>query len=261
MRIRVAAVAVTTCAALALGALTIPGAQAAEGPTITKVVVNGGKNIVVGPSAVKKFTASVTGSDPSGVISTGLYLWYGSGSAADAKGQISPAGEGTCTASSATTTTCTYPFQVMANSRGYTNEVSNSLAGSWHVSAWAFSKNRVQTVDDTFTTIKVQRASRLTVNATPEPVKKGKTITITGALSRANWNTHTYAGYAGQTIKLQYRTKSSLTYTTLRTLTTSSTGTLRVAVTATADGYYRYSFAGNSTTPAVNAPGDFVDVQ
>ncbi|MFF0205892.1 DUF5707 domain-containing protein [Streptomyces sp. NPDC005017] len=256
----VTAAAVTTCTTLALGALTVPGAQAATGPTITKVVVNAGRNIVVGPSAATTFTASVTGSDPSGVISTGLYLWYGS-SPSQSKGQIDIVGETKCTVVSTTTTTCTFSLQVMADTRGYGNSVSNSLAGSWHVSAWAFSKNRVQTVDDTYTTVKIQRAARLTVNAAPEPVKKGRTVTVTGALSRANWDAHKYAGYAGQSVKLQFRTRSSTSYTTLRTVTTSSTGTLRALVTATADGYYRYSYAGNSVTPAVNATGDYVDVQ
>ncbi|MFD7446930.1 DUF5707 domain-containing protein [Streptomyces sp. NPDC059909] len=225
------------------------------------MVVNGGKNIVVGPTTATNFTATVTASDPSGVIETGLTLWYGSGSYNDAKGRIARAGDLKCTASSSTTTTCTIPFQVIANPRALTNEVTNSFAGTWHVSASAFSKNRVQTVDDSFTTVKVQRASQLTVNATPEPVKKGQPVTVTGKLSRANWDTHQYAGYSGQPVKLQFRAKSSATYTTVKTVTTSSTGTLKTTVTASADGYYRYSFAGTSTTPAANAAGDFIDVQ
>ncbi|NUT26154.1 MAG: calcium-binding protein, partial [Streptomyces sp.] len=38
-------------------------------------------------------------------------------------------------------------------------------------------------------------------------------------------------------------------------------GDLKTTVTASVDGYFRYSFAGTSTTPAVNATGDFIDVQ
>jgi hypothetical protein len=34
-----------------------------------------------------------------------------------------------------------------------------------------------------------------------------------------------------------------------------------ITVTASADGYYRYSFAGTATTSAVNATGDYIDVQ
>jgi len=107
----------------------------------------------------------------------------------------------------------------------------------------------------------VQRASKLTVNAAPEPVKKGKPLTVTGKLSRANWEDNMYHGYAGQSVKLQFRKKGSSTYTTVKTIKTDSTGNLKTTVTAAGDGYFRYSFAGTSTTPAVSAAGDFVDVQ
>lgn len=33
-----------------------------------------------------------------------------------------------------------------------------------------------------------------------------------------------------------------------------------LSTTVTADGYYRYRFAGTSTIPAATAPGDYIDV-
>ena len=114
---------------------------------------------------------------------------------------------------------------------------------------------------DNLATTRLQRLSKLTVNAAPEPVKKGKTVTVTGKLSRANWDDGKYHGYAGQSVKLQFRKKGSTTYTTLKTVKASSTGALKTTTTASVDGYYRYSFAGTSTTPAVSATGDFVDVK
>ncbi|KQX83279.1 hypothetical protein ASD48_08820 [Streptomyces sp. Root1310] len=60
---------------------------------------------------------------------------------------------------------------------------------------------------------------------------------------------------------LQFKKKGSTTYTTVKTVKTSSTGALKTTVKAAADGYYRYSFAGTTTTPAVSAAGDFVDVK
>ncbi|MEU9214253.1 hypothetical protein AB0D27_41810 [Streptomyces sp. NPDC048415] len=48
---------------------------------------------------------------------------------------------------------------------------------------------------------------------------------------------------------------------TSATCKSDSTGNLKTTTTATVDGYFRYSFAGTSTTPAVSATGDFVDVQ
>ncbi|MEU9088672.1 calcium-binding protein [Streptomyces sp. NPDC048428] len=241
--------------------MTPDASAAGDGPKITKVVVNGGRSIVVGSTAVTYFTASVTASNSAGVKETWLDLWHGSGSYDDHDGGIARSGALKCTASSSTTTTCTSSFQVKANARAYTNEVTNTFAGTWHVSPGAISGNRVQSWDHSYSTVKVQRASQLTVNATPEPVTKGKTVTVTGKLSRANWDTHKYAGYSGQPVKLQFCKKGSTTYSTIKTVRTSSTGTLKTTVKASVDGYYRYSFAGTSTTPAANSSGDLIDVR
>lgn len=97
--------------------------------------------------------------------------------------------------------------------------------------------------------------------AAVEAALKSRTLTVTGKLSRANWDTHAYAGYTGQPGKLQFRPKASTTYSTFKSLTTSSTGTLTTTVKASADGYWRYTFAGTTTTPAATATGDFVDVK
>lgn len=258
MRIRAVAMAGATSAALLLTAGAGVPAHADGGPVITKVVVNKGRNILVGPTAVTKFSAQVTATDPSGVIVADVQLWYGA-SRDDATGSISYDAPN-CHVDSSTITTCTMNFQVKADTRDMVNVVSNDKAGTWHVYASAFSKDRVQSTVDSYATVKVQRTSQLTANAGPEPVKKGKTLTVTGKLSRANWNTRKYAGYSGQSVKLQYRPKNSTTYTTLKSVTTNSTGQLKTTVKATADGYYRYAFPGTSTTPAINAAGDYVDV-
>ncbi|WP_329337809.1 hypothetical protein OG866_24445 [Streptomyces sp. NBC_00663] len=175
----------------------------------------------------------------------------------------------TCTETSATTDTCTGTIDVYPG-----DELVNADAATWKAIGYAIDWNdqdpmsedidwsKVGYVDqDALTTTKLQRYSKLTVNASPEPVTKGKTITVTGKLTRANWETHKYAGYTGQSVKLQFRKKGSTTYSTVKTITTNSTGNLSTTVKAAADGYFRYSFAGTSTTPAVSAAGDFVDVK
>ncbi|NEE58470.1 calcium-binding protein, partial [Streptomyces sp. SID8455] len=118
-----------------------------------------------------------------------------------------------------------------------------------------------ESVDETAAPVRLQRFSKLTVNASPEPVRKGRTLTVTGKLTRADWETFTYRGYSKQPVRLQFRKKGATNYTTVRTVTSSSTGTLKTTVKAAADGYWRYSFAGTSTTPAVSAAGDYVDVK
>jgi hypothetical protein len=175
-----------------------------------------------------------------------------------------------CTVTSATTASCKGNIDIYPGD----GELSNADAGLWHAGALAIAYNGQNPADSDFDITKVgyadqgalgstqvQRLSKLTVNAAPEPVKKGKTVTVTGKLSRANWEDGKYHGYTGQFVELQFRKKSSSTYTDVKGVKTSSTGTLTTTTKATVDGYYRFSFAGTSTTPAVKAAGDYVDVR
>ncbi|MFD5097836.1 DUF5707 domain-containing protein [Streptomyces albidochromogenes] len=277
MRIRATVAAVS--GALALSAFAVPAAQAEDAPKagalsafagqapaddilvgdtkITNVVVNGGKDIVLGTTNPKTITVSVTATDPSGIQDAYVALWHGA-SADDVDGYVIPNEEAaTCTATNATTATCKLTITIDPQLDLY----MNSLAGTWKVEAAAQGKDEDFVWKDAYKTHRVQRFSKLTVNASPEPVVKGKTITVTGKLSRANWETSTYAGYTAQPVKLQFRKAGTSTYTTVKTVTSSSTGTLKATVTAASDGYFRYSFAGTSTTPAVSAAGDYVDVR
>ncbi|MDF3300468.1 calcium-binding protein [Streptomyces tropicalis] len=228
---------------------------------ITGVTVNAGKDIVVGTTLKKTFTVSVTATDPAGIYDAFAVLWHGA-NVDQPDGAIVPATidqdqVGSCTNSGATTATCKVTLVADPNDNIY----ANLLAGTWKVWAGAAANDGDYVIKDAYKTTHVQRASKLTVNAAPEPVKKGRTVTVTGKLSRANWDDLQYHGYTGQPVKLQFRKKDSSTYTTLKTVTTDSTGNLRTTTTAGVDGYYRFSFAGTTTTPAVSATGDYVDVQ
>lgn len=256
MRIRATVAAAS--GALVLSALAVPAAHAAGAdPVLTKVTINGGKDIVLGTTDAKTVTLSVTASHASGIADGWLMLWHGKDLDEGLDAVLVPEEEPTCEDASPTKATCTFTVSVAPR----TDLVKNAVAGTWHVLAGAQAKDGSSVSYDSYTTARVQRASRLTVNAAPEPVKKGKTLTVTGKLDRANWEDHAYHGYSGQPVKLQFRKKSSSTYTTVKTVKTSSTGTLKTTVKASADGYWRYSFAGTSTTPAISAAGDFVDVK
>jgi hypothetical protein len=293
MRIRATVAAVS--GALALSALAVPAAQAdtqgagsldrptaaerfgtssakpafgaaaaaAVEPTISNVTVNAGKNIVLGTTVAKTVAVSLTASHPTGIADAYIDLWHGS-DIENVDGFLPPNEDAaTCTAVNDTTSKCklTITIKPGMDDDGIGELYANTLAGTWHVSAAALSNDSEVYGTDFYKTHKVQRLSKLTVNASPEPVKKGRTITVTGKLSRANWETRTYAGYSTQPVKLQFRKAGSNTYTTVKTVKTNSTGNLSTTVSATVDGYFRYSFAGTSTTPAVNATGDFVDVR
>ncbi|WP_371625041.1 calcium-binding protein [Streptomyces sp. NBC_01116] len=236
-------------------------ARATEVPVIKKVVVNGGKDIVVGTKSKQKVTVAITASSPSGIADAFAFLWHGHIDEVD--GFLAPTQEfGNCKVSAnPTTSTCTVSITIDPQSDDLW---TSSLAGTWKVAAGALAATGSDEDfiwNDTQAKTRVQRFSKLTVNASPEPVKKGKTITVTGKLTRANWDTNTYKGYATQPVKLQFKKKGAKSYTTVKTVKTSSTGTLKTTVKASADGTWRYSFAGTSTTPAVSAKGDFLDVK
>ncbi|WP_405948714.1 calcium-binding protein [Streptomyces prunicolor] len=252
MRIRATVVAVS--GALALSALAVPAAQAdgSLGDTkITKVVVDGDNKVTVAASSSKSIKVSVTATDNSGIASADEFELEGPG-----YGYLTTS-KPTCVKVNATTSTCS--ASVLVDPR--VGDLFNDNAGTWYVEAWIDAKDGDFIWKQKAGSFNFQRASQLSANAAPEPVKKGKTITVTGKLSRANWETNKNAGYSTQPVKLQFRKKNSSTYTTVKTIKTSSTGALKTTVKATADGYFRYSFAGTSTTPAVNAAGDFVDVK
>ncbi|MFD8806470.1 hypothetical protein [Streptomyces sp. NPDC059597] len=174
----------------------------------------------------------------------------------------------TCTVVTDTSATCTGTIDIHPGD----GELWNSDAGSWKGAAVAVAFNgqdpetgdisKIGVADKGgLTTTSVLRNSRLTTNASPEPVKKGATITVTGALTRANWEDNKYHGYTKQSVQLQYKKKGASSYTTLKTVTSDSKGNLKTTVKASADGYFRYNFVGTSTTPAIASTSDFVDVK
>lgn len=152
--------------------------------------------------------------------------------------------------------------------------MSRLNAGAWKAGALAMAFNGQDPLSPDFDMIqvgyadqgglastRVQRYSRLTVNAAPEPVRKGKTLTATGKLTRANWETNTYKGYTKQAVEPQFRKAGTSTYKTVKPVYSDSSGNVTATTTAKYDGYWRLRFEGTSTTPAVSATGDHVDVR
>ncbi|MFJ9374052.1 hypothetical protein [Streptomyces sp. NPDC101455] len=265
--------------ALALTGLAAPLAQAATPALVfSGVTVNKGKAVVVGTTATVKVPVTYTLTRPSDVTIdykktfAGVMLHRGSLAAFDNEidADMSP----TCTTTATTDTTVT-----ASCSDTITIDPGDSLfeaadATTWNVAGvYAHIDADLDDSDDqiSYSTdfaawgnkgkVKIQRAAKLTANASPEPVKKGRTITVTGKLTRADWERGTYTGYVSQPAKLQFRAKSSSTYTTVKTVTTGTSGALTTTVKAAQDGYFRYVFAGTSTTGAATAAGDFIDVR
>ncbi|MFD7133985.1 hypothetical protein [Streptomyces sp. NPDC059894] len=307
MRIRATVAAVT--GALALSALAVPAAQAADtepskadsfkaaheaasgrstfaGETAAEgepyvlnakfsaVKVNNGKPIVAGTTGRVSVpvTYTLTHSadvDPTAADTELDVVLYRGSSVDNASNILFGDDWPVCTNVSTTVSTCkgtvdVYPGEELTNADATTFKAVGYVI-DWNdqdVYSDVIDWTKVgYTEQDALTTAKLQRLSKLTVNASPEPVTKGKTITVTGKLTRANWDSGTYTGYSGVYAQLQFRKKGSTTYSTVKSVKTTSTGGLSTTVKASVDGYYRYSFVGTTTAPAVKAAGDYVDVR
>ncbi|MFD5012094.1 calcium-binding protein [Streptomyces chartreusis] len=227
-------------------------ADAATEPVVSGATVNSGHDVIVGTTHNVVFPVTVNGSADPGLSFVDV----------DLKGPHG--GFYTTDAFCESATACTTVFTVNAHPAPGSDDpvdLTNANAGTWSVDALAETNDGDSVFAPGVGSFRLKRAAQLTVNASPEPVTKGARITVTGKLVRANWDTYRYAGYAGQTVNLQFRPKDSSTYTTVVTVKTSSTGTLRTTVKAVKDGYWRWNFAGTTTTGPAKATGDFVDVR
>ncbi|MBT1094396.1 calcium-binding protein [Streptomyces sp. Tu102] len=227
-------------------------ADAATEPVVSGATVNSGHDVIVGTTHNVVFPVTVSGSADPGLTFVDV----------DLKGPHG--GFYTTDAFCESATACTTVFTVNAHPAPGSDDpvdLTNANAGTWSVDALAETNDGDSVFAPGVGSFRLKRAAQLTVNASPEPVTKGARITVTGKLVRANWDTYRYAGYAGQTVNLQFRPKDSSTYTTVVAVKTSSTGTLRTTVKAVKDGYWRWNFAGTTTTGPAKATGDYVDVR
>ncbi|TWG05115.1 hypothetical protein [Streptomyces brevispora] len=262
--------AVTALAgALVLSAFTAPTAQAAgTGITVTGIVVNGGKPVVVGTTDVKEPRITFRIQLPAGLSTAKPAAWdvypylYHGGTAAKEWERNGFQGIYTCYEKTARISDCEGTLYIDPRYR----LKSAKDATTWKIGV----ATQLWTANDHLKTeqfatapggVQIRRWAKATVNASPEPVKKGKTLTVTGSLKRADWAKHTYTGVAAATVKLQFRKKGSSAYSTVKTVTSSSTGALKTTVKASVDGYWRWSFGGWSTTGAATSPVDYVDVR
>lgn len=247
--------AVGGAAALVLVPVTGAHAEGRGDIRVVSTVVNGGNNVIIGTTRTVTYPIAITVKDNSGVKGLGdvsTYNW------SNGHGFIDWVGT-KCVKKTSTTSVCTATMTVgPAWIADYSDSDADKDAGVWAVNATVQANDHDYWISDNIARYKVKRASQLTTNATPEPVAKGKTLTITGKLSRANWEDLKYHGFAGQTVKLQYRKAGSAHYSTVRTVRTNSTGQLSTKVTATSAGSWRYYFPGTTTTARIVSTGDAV---
>jgi hypothetical protein len=97
-------------------------------------------------------------------------------------------------------------------------------------------------------------------NASPEPVARGRSITIKGRLRIADWDNDRYVGWANRIVAVDFRTPTGA-FRQVKTVTTGAGGYVTTTVTAREDGAWRLRYAGNSYAGASGSVRDFVDVR
>jgi hypothetical protein len=252
---RIASAVAAACGVVALTALTVPAAHADEkfGDTdITGVVVNQGAPVVLG-TAPRTVTVEVTATDPSGLDEINATLYHGAYAAQD--GTVPSAAA--CGPTADATFTCTLTFTLAPG----TAPADDALAGDWSVSASAIASDSDAAFLDRAATFRMLRETSVTVGTTPKAVKRGRALTVTGGVGNADWAAGASVGAeADRPVSLQFRPKGSSRYCTLKTVRTAAGGALSTTVRASYDGYYRWSYAGTSTTAAAVSADAFVDV-
>jgi len=113
--------------------------------------------------------------------------------------------------------------------------------------------------------VQVLAASELTADATSGQLRKGKirkgrTLTVKGSLSRADWEAGRSVGYGKQKVELQFRTTKG-GYKKVRTLKTRAGGAFAETVKTDRDGCYRVVFRGSKTTAATPSKAECIDVR
>ncbi|MFF3375672.1 hypothetical protein ACFYXF_22320 [Streptomyces sp. NPDC002680] len=265
MRIRATVAAVS--GALALSAFAVPAAHAASAPdvTFTKVTINNGKPIVAKATGTATVPVTYTFKHAEGLdISSDKLLvlpFLYVGTVDVDKVRLGGEDPATCTATSTTTASCKSTFAL--HTSGEDARLRNTDARTWKVGAVAVDiagEGEYKAQGDLGTT-QIKFHSKLNTDATPEPVRKGATITVKGTLTRANWNTNKYGGYVNAPVTLQFKKTGASTYTTVKTVKAGAAGALKTTVKASVDGTYRFAFAGSTTTAPITAIGDVIDVK
>ncbi|MEU1551665.1 hypothetical protein ABZ517_02940 [Streptomyces scabiei] len=274
------AIGVAVSGALALTGLATPSALA-DTPALTfgGVTVNNGKPIVVGTKAKVTVPVSYSFTRPTDLVidykNTVLGIALYRGKLTDPGNAI----EGSAKKPACTTTATTDTTVTAACTTTLTIDPREALFQGADATTWkaaALYTEMTSDEDDSddhigfhmgtdvwgnLGTARIQRLAKATANATPEPVAKGRTLTVKGSLTRADWNAGRFAGYQGQKVTLQFKAQGASAYTDVKTVTSGTAGALSTTVKAAKDGTFRYVFAGTSTTAAVKSAGDFVDVR
>lgn len=102
------------------------------------------------------------------------------------------------------------------------------------------------------------RTAITSFNAAPEPVRKGRTLTVQGKLSRyvGGWKPG-----SGAPVKIYFRRAGTSSWALAGTTRSASNGVFRKSFTARLDGTWRAVYPGSATYLPTTGAGDSVDVR
>ncbi|MFD3638980.1 HtaA domain-containing protein [Streptomyces griseus] len=95
-------------------------------------------------------------------------------------------------------------------------------------------------------------------NASPEPVRKGRTITVKGTLRSLDG---TWKNTSGQSVAILFKADGSSKWSTLATVRTNGKGVFSKGFTAKKDGTWKAQFKATSSRLGTTGAGDRVDVR
>ncbi|MFI8522152.1 hypothetical protein ACIGEZ_30695 [Streptomyces sp. NPDC085481] len=98
----------------------------------------------------------------------------------------------------------------------------------------------------------------LNVNAAPEPVRKGSTVTVTGTLQH---NAGGWKPLAYKQVQLVFRAKGTSKWITVAKGNTASNGNVALKHKATGDGVYNLVYVADGTHFQASGVADYVDVR
>jgi hypothetical protein len=248
-----AAAVLTGVAAVPAGAATAPEGGAA----FASIKVNGGKPIVIGTTKEVSVPTSFRVTTTRTWKWSEVYLYRGD--AERLKGdRLSHAIE-TSDCIRVSSNVCDVQETMYFNPSLWS--MRNSEAGAWKIAAEVRFNGAGGDIDNKDLTVYVKRNSALTVKASPKPVAKGKTLTVTGKVTRANWETRKYASYGGRKVSLQFKPAGAASYAWVKTVYSNNSGDLKTTVKASKTGSWRWVYGGNDTTGPSTSAGDYVVVK
>jgi hypothetical protein len=141
---------------------------------------------------------------------------------------------------------------------------SNENAGSKAVIAKAYNADfdeRQRSWGSGFRLLRRTAWQNKSFNASPEPVRKGKPVTLKGRLLVSDWDNDRYVAARVGSVKVQFRTPKG-TYKTVKSrVSTDRNGWVSTRVTARQTGVWRLVYSGNSIAGQAVSTGDAVKVR